>query len=210
MIFSHRGIGFSQQENSLEALRNAVEKGFSVEVDLRFIKNNIILSHDEVTDDKGGPEFNGLLKLMEDNPQVYFALHLKEDSPVLFNALADAMKGFNNFFLFMTDFSQDKFIITVFEKLGSSHLAMYTNDTFLDPALLEKTDYLWLDEMKFALYNDLENLFRYGKKIICCSPELLMKDYRGRLGFFQEKIGEQRKQIFGICTDFCPVYEKYL
>lgn len=206
VIFSHRGIGFVQQENSLEALRNAVEKGFSVEVDLRLVKNNIILSHNEVTDDKSESEFNALLKLIENNPQVYFALHLKEDSPVLFNALADATKGCNNCFIFMTDFAQGNFINSMSEKLGSSRLAMYANDTALDPALLVKVDYLWLDETKSALYRDLGFFFRYSKKIICCSPELFMKDYKDRLGYLKEEINRQRGKIFGVCTDFTGQY----
>lgn len=206
VIFSHRGIGFGQEENSLEALRNAVRGGFSVEVDLRFIKNNIILSHDEVTDDKSVPEFNDLLKLIEGNPQVYFALHLKEDSPVFFDALSDAIKGFNNCFLFMTDFVQGNFIATIFEKLRSSQLAMYANDTALDTALLGKADYLWLDETKSHIYDKLNYFQGFNKKIVCCSPELFMNDYNARLKGFQDMVRAHREDIFGICTDFCDTF----
>ncbi len=205
VIFSHRGIGFGPQENSLEALKKAVENGFSVEVDLRIIKNNIVLSHD-FNSNKPLADFEGLLKLIRDNPDVNFALHLKEDSPALFNTLADAIKGFNNCFLFMTDFAQGNFITSCFEKLGSSQLAMYANDATLDPALLVKVDYLWLDETKSALYRDLGFFFRDSKKIICCSPELFMKDYLDRLDYLKEEINRQRGKIFGVCTDFTGQY----
>lgn len=206
VIFSHRAIGFGKKENSIDAVSAAVQNGFSVEIDLRLKDNDILLSHDEGTDKAGNTEFSRLLEIIENNKAIFFALHLKEDSGVLFRKAAESVKKLGNVFLFVTDFNQDGFIKDVFDSAGSAHLALYVTGKNIDPQLAQKADYLWLDEAAGEIYNDLERFSSYGKKVICCSPELFSKDYNAKLGSFNERV-YSGKGVFGICTDFaihCP------
>ena len=40
IIFSHRGLGLNKPENSLEAFNEALDKGFSLEIDVQKTKDN--------------------------------------------------------------------------------------------------------------------------------------------------------------------------
>ena len=154
VIFSHRCKGFAKRENSLEACTAAVNKGFSIEIDLRLKKNTIILSHGFPVNQSrisagrfrvslygrtlqkkkprlsqrdtpcGVPlsrgaslnekyiedDFLGLLSLIKENPSIYFALHIKENSQDLFKRVNDAVERFTNCFIFVTDFPQHDLI----------------------------------------------------------------------------------------------------
>lgn len=205
IIFSHRGMGFGKKENSFEAICSVVKNVFSVELDLRLRNNNIVLSHDEVKDSKDVSEFNGLLKLMKENSHLFFALHLKDDLQALFQIVGYSIQPFKNCFLFITDFKQDNFITNMCEIIGKEHLALYVTDKDLDLNLVNKVDYLWLDETKSDIYDHLGYFIGFNKKIICCSPEIFTKDYNKRLEYLQNKILDT--DIFGICTDW-PEYYK--
>ena len=201
VIFSHRGIGFGKKENSLEAISSAVSKGFSVELDLRLLNNKIVLSHD-TTDSTDQDEAGGLGRIIKENPQTLFALHLKEDSEALFERVAVLIRPFSNCIVFVTDFMQDRFIEYVFSKLGKQRLALYTSDYNLDKHLIEKVSYLWLDESLNDIYGHLDHFYGTGKKLILCSPELFKKECSESLQFFKKTLSSQSKNIFGICTDF--------
>ncbi len=205
LIFSHRGIGFGARDNSSEALSKAAKQGFSLEVDLRLEDNAVILSHD--ASDTGEYEhFSVLLKLMQDYPAVYFALHLKENSEALFRDAGNQLKPFKNFFLFATDFRQDGFIREAYDLVGKERLALYVYNKVIDPGLIEKVDYLWMDETGGSIYKDLEHFNILGKKIVCCSPELYTHKYKSRVEYLKHKISESA--VFGICTDWPDYYAK--
>lgn len=206
VIFSHRGIGFGKKENSIEAISAAIQDGFCVEVDLRLKGDTIILSHEPGQNRQDEPEFNRLLEIIEKRQDILFALHLKEDSRVLFHKVAQAVRQLKNCFLFVTDFRQEDFINQMFEAVGSEHLALYVMDKDIDPLLAGKADYFWLDETKGPVYQDLGYFDSFHKKVICCSPELFLKDYKDRISLFNDKVFA-REDLFGICTDFsirCP------
>lgn len=212
VIFSHRGIGFAKTENSLEAFTQSVKEGFSVEADLRFKNSEIILAHDELSASCDPAEFRGFLNLISDNPDRLFALHIKENSKFLFERIADAVIGLRNCFLFVTDFEQRKFISEMYDRLGKERLGLYVTNKATHPDLINKVEYLWLDETEEDIYTNLNRYFNFNKKIICCSPELFVKDYDAKLKNFNYAVMSDNK-IFGICTDFagplksvrCPV-----
>lgn len=198
VIFSHRGVGFGNKENSIESLSNVVKKGVSVEVDLRLMRNNIILSHDE--EGTGEYEnFGGLLKLMEESPAIYFALHLKENSKVLFKEISGYLKALKNYFFFVTDFKQEDFIRYLFGVVGQDRLALYVRRKKVDTELAGKVDYFWMDETEENVYKDLDYFQGFNKKIICCSPELyIARATKERIINFRDMV---KNRIFGICTD---------
>lgn len=210
MIFSHRAIGFGFKENSLAAINAAVSKGFSVEIDLRIKDGKIVLTHDKGESEEG-QSFEGVIRLMQNNPGILFALHLKENSGELFKKAAESVKQFGNCILFATDFNQDPFISTLWELIGKERLALYARGKDIDLKLLEKVDYLWLDETGGDIYKEMDYFTLLKKKVICCSPELFLPDYGLKLEEFKKAILEG-SQAFGICTDFaqerlnhCPV-----
>lgn len=207
VIFSHRGIGFGSRENSLEAFTGVVTRGFSVEVDLRMKDKGIISSHDETGG--SGFEFSGLLQLIKENPEVFFALHIKEESQKLFQMAANSIRTFKNCFLFVTDFTQDSFIKEMFGSVGGKHLALYVVDKNIDLELRDKVDYFWLDETQQELYKDLGYFNQFHKKLVCCSPELFVKDYQDKLGIFHD-IVYKNPDLFGICSDFPAYYIKLI
>lgn len=205
VIFSHRGIGFAKAENSLEAFTQSVKEGFSVEADLRFKNNEIILAHDESSATYDPAEFRGFLNLISDNPDRLFALHIKENSKFLFERIADAVVGLRNCFLFVTDFEQGPFICEMYDRLGKERLGLYVTNKAVPADLINKAEYLWLDETEEDIYTNLEELRCFNKKIICCSPELFYKtDIHRNLERFRKIT--MNNNLFGICTDFAKDY----
>lgn len=206
VIFSHRAIGFGKKENSIEAINAAIRDGFSVELDLRLNGDTIILSH-EAGENSSDSEFDRLLEIIKDNQDILFALHLKEDSKVLFHKVGEAIRHLKNCFLFVTDFNQGDFIKEMSEVIGSERLALYIADKKIDPLLADKVDYFWLDETMEPIYQDLGYFGSFHKKVICCSPELFSQDYKKTIESFNERV-YAKEGAFGICTDFairCPV-----
>lgn len=204
VIFSHRGIGFGNKENSLISLTAAVKNGYSVEVDLRLLGDEIILSHDEKSRDEDLEEVEKLFQLAKDNPHAYFALHLKEDSEILYQKICNQVKELENCLIFVTDFKQDNFITSAFKAIGKERLALYAADESINPDLLNMVDYLWLDETKSNIYEDLSYFFKLNRKVICCSPELFNTEYQRRMELL--RIEALKNKIFGICTDFPGYY----
>lgn len=211
MIFSHRAIGFGQKENSKAAIAAAVKCGVSVEIDLRLRDGRVILTHDSSNGDDV-EEFSGLRQLIKDNPGVYFAFHLKEDSDKLFTKTAECILPFNNCILFVTDFKQDFFIERMHKLIGKERLAFYATDKNVDLSLVEKSGFLWIDEARESIYKEIGYFIGLNKKVICCSPELFSEDYAAGLKEFNDII-TSNSRVFGICTDFagqtksirCPV-----
>ena len=47
LIFSHRGLGFDKEENSIESYTHALNNGFSLEIDVQKTKDDVlVISHD--------------------------------------------------------------------------------------------------------------------------------------------------------------------
>jgi len=206
VIFSHRGIGFGERENSLAALSAAVKGGVSVEVDLRLNAGKITLSHE--ADRARGGEFEGLVELIKDSPDVIFAIHLKENSEDLFQRTLNSLSGFKNYFFFITDFRQDDFIRMTFSVVGKDHLALYVTEKDLDQDLVKRVGFFWLDETKANIYEELNYFTRFNKKIVCCSPEIFMANQQKHPERFIRFLENNKKNIFGICTDIGSFYEK--
>ena len=199
VIFSHRGISFGSKENSLGNFKNAIKEGFSIEADLRIKGARVILSHNERGENIF--EFEGLIELALEYPDLLFALHLKEDSEVLINRASQAINGKKNCFLFCTDFPQESFIRKFYKEIAKDNLALYITEREICPDLVNKVDYLWLDETKQEIYRDLSYFKKFNKKIICCSPELSLSRINDKKNASFEKVVKDQG-LFGICTDF--------
>lgn len=206
VIFSHRGIGFGRKENYLEAFNEAVKEGFSVEADLRSKDNEVILAHDEPNSFTVPAEFSGFLKLINNNPYILFALHIKENSRLLFERIADTIGPLKNCFIFVTDFPQDEFIETMFRAIGKESLALYITSKNINYALAGKTSYFWVDETQGDIFAQLKCLNNLKKKIICCSPELFSRNHNARKEFLKKEI--RKNNIFGVCTDTPDFYKE--
>jgi hypothetical protein len=203
VIFSHRGIGFDSKENSLGNFKNAIKEGFSIEADLRINGERVILSHDERKETLF--EFEGLMELVLEYPNILFALHLKGNSEVLISRVIQAIYGKNNCFIFCTDLPQEPFIKQLHEEIPKNNLALYITKREVSRILVNKVDYLWLDETKQEIYRDLSYFMEFNKKIICCSPELYLSRINDKQISSFDKVAKEQN-IFGICTDFPRKY----
>lgn len=205
VIFSHRGIGFGKNENSIDAINTAAGEGVSIEVDLRLKNGNVVLAHDDaVVQKKENDEFIELLKINERNRDVFVALHLKENSDILFNKVTQNLRKLHNYFIFATDFDQPDFIKRLSQNIGPGHLALYIKARDFNRGLADMVNFFWLDETQGDIYKDLDYFAKFNKKIVCCSPELFSETDNARLDDFRDKIAN--RDIFGVCTDYPDYY----
>lgn len=157
-----------------------------------------MLSHDESKEPIF--EFEGLMELALEYPDTLFALHLKENSEVLTDKVSQAVGGKKNCFLFLTDFPQESLILKLHKEISKNNLALYVTEKEIDPNLVDKVDYLWLDETRQEIYKDLGYFKKFNKKIICCSPELFLSRMNAKkIASFKKIVKDSN--IFGICTD---------
>lgn len=199
VIFAHRARGFGKKDNSLAAVRAAVKKGISVEVDLRLKNGRVVLAHDAPAAG-GNNEFCAIVDLMNNHKNILFALHLKEPSRRLFLKAGEAVKNLKNCFLLVTDFPQATFIRLMRNIVAKYNLALYVTGKKISPGLADKAAYFWMDETAGRIYDESDYFRKFKKKMIFCSPELFMPDYKRRLT--QAAAILSKKDIFGVCTDF--------
>ena len=97
-IFAHR-ILFNGIENNIDAIPHFNKLGIGIELDLRFGKNGVYISHDKTKD---GISFESACKICQ-NTNIRMALHIKEVD-VMENVIKLLKKyRLKNYFLFDTE-----------------------------------------------------------------------------------------------------------
>lgn len=181
-IFSHRGIGFGKPENSLESFRAALDKGFSIEVDVQKTKDDyLVVNHDielsrlnvhnKITNMNyrelqplGIPSLDEVLSEFTHyhSQHQLIALHVKDENQGDILARIDSIITAHNL-------EKDCFLFDL-TKNGASYLRQrnpslrvgislgekrYSPTIFLHDDLIDFSDYdiIWLDEWNSGLYN---------------------------------------------------------
>ena len=77
-IIAHRGFWIkSNQKNSVEAFKLALENGFGIETDLRDFNGNIVISHDVPTE--SCITFHDFMAIVQEYPPQTLSLNIKSD-----------------------------------------------------------------------------------------------------------------------------------
>ena len=103
-IFAHRGLWSSiKEQNSIASVKNALLKGFDVEIDLRYQDGQFLISHDDIDSSKKYVHLKDMLKVIKNYPERKFAIHFKyndweECEPKIISSVLDGYK--NQIFLF--------------------------------------------------------------------------------------------------------------
>jgi len=202
IIFSHRGLGFNEEENSIEGYRKALMEGFSIEIDVQKTKDNqIVISHDanlkrtknidmkisesSLEDIKHLiPSFNEILNILSKSKQEQLmAIHIKDKKQesllrILCNQITEE-KIENRCFVFdVTKAGRDliRSINPNIKVAFSVGEKVYGDTIYLwEDVCNEDFDIVWWDEwVEGTLYKseNLKLLKECGKVVYAISPEL--------------------------------------
>jgi len=216
-IFAHRGICKDHSENTYQALKSALDFGFSVETDVRFGKDKkLIMSHDELLESSKSSEdvlifsdFLSLIKEYEGTDLV--ALHIKEPcNKELLEAVSGSIQG-SRLETKIFVFDVEKNLINVLKRnfpkvkigLSVSEKRYIPILYFLEEVIdSELADVIWADEWEGGLYDSyfFKKIAENSKKSYVISPEL-HKDLSvvGCKQTWKELIAWG---VDGICTDY--------
>jgi hypothetical protein len=185
-IIAHRAL-FNGQENKIECIKHYKKLGIGVELDLRYGKNGVYMSHD-VKDN--GELFETACKLCS-NSKIKMALHIKEIKVVKETIEILKKYSIHNCFLFDTEGNDISKIMNEFD------VAEYVNQKYDN--LQQKI--LWCDETGKKWYdkNYISNMHKNNKILYAMSFEVVNTDYKE-----DEMISEWKRLIElgidGICT----------
>jgi hypothetical protein len=196
-IIAHRGFwNKSNEKNSVEAFKLALENGFGIETDLRDFNGNIVISHDVPTE--SCVTFHKFMEIVQEYPSKTLALNIKSDG--LQELSKKDLGNYTDYFFFD---------MSVPDTLGYSKnkLVFYTrySDIELHPALLNNATGVWLDNFSSNVLdvNSLDGFLDLNKKVVLVSPELHGFKYGGYWNQLQEylKSNPEKVQYIGLCTD---------
>jgi hypothetical protein len=200
-ILAHRGLWFKKDErNTLQALTQALAKGYGLETDVRDLNGQLMLSHDMPLSSVAIP-FEALLEAYSSGKYTStLAINVKADG--LQNPLKDLLARYEvrNYFVF--DMSVPD-TLGYFAK-GMKTFVRYSELEF-NKKLTEMSTGLWLDEL-LGPWVDAEILYEASllSPALCfVSPEL---HGRAHMWHWEEILRARELGVdmskFLICTDF--------
>ena len=196
-ILCHRGLWVNNKEqNKLVAFKKALENGFGVELDVRDMNSDIVISHDP-------PEGKNAL-LLEDFFQLYktypdsspwIALNVKADG--LNSAIKNVIESYQieNYFTF--DMSIPEMLR--FKNIGLKYFSRLS-EYERDPIMIDYASGIWLDVFETQWYDEdyLNDLLRNKKDICIVSSELHGRDNQSQW-LLLKKIPDNSGLM--LCTD---------
>jgi len=196
-IICHRGLWRKREEqNTLDSFALAFNNGFGIEIDVRQMQNQLVISHDPVSSIK-------LLTLEEvlelycklASKENFIAINIKTDG--IAKNLQRTLKSFNinNYFTFDMSVPEMRIYNTYGIKYFSRASELEKEIVLLDGAMG-----VWLDsfETDWFSYNIFEKIINLGKTLCIVSPEL-----HGRYHLKQWSLinNYPMKNKLMICTD---------
>jgi glycerophosphoryl diester phosphodiesterase len=196
-IIAHRGFWLeSNQKNSIEAFKLALNNGFGIETDLRDFNGKIVISHD--VPNKSCISFDEFMAIIQEYPPQTLSLNIKSDG--LQKLAKEVLGSYKEYFFFD---------MSVPDTLGysRSQLIFYTrySDIELHPALLSESSGVWLDNFSSNKLDidSLERFLNLNKNVVLVSPELHGFDYESYWNQLLKhlKLNPDKIQYIGLCTD---------
>jgi hypothetical protein len=196
-IIAHRGFWtVSDEKNTIEAFKLALENGFGIETDLRDFNGQIVISHDIPT--ACATTFEEFMILVRKYSPQTLSLNIKSDG--LQELAQKDLDNYSKYFFFD---------MSIPDTLGyaKSKLTFYTRCSDIEeyPALLNESDGIWLDNFS-SNHLDIDSLSRFldlNKKVVLVSPELHTFEYKPYwnqlLNYLKSNPGKASN--IGLCTD---------
>jgi len=204
-IICHRGIWNTHREqNTLQSFKNAFDKGYGVELDVRDYNSNIVISHDPPA---GNDHIylNQVLGLFSDccfNDQL-IAINIKSDG--ILKSIQELLATFNITQYFTFDMSIPETI--QYKKQGIKYFTRYS-EYEKEPILIEQAVGIWYDCFydNNISYDKLNQFIDMKKNICIVSAELHNRDNKEQW----KKIHEySRFKELMICTDLPQEAKEY-
>lgn len=200
-IIAHRGLWTKkEQQNTMEALLNAIRLGYGIETDIREHKGNLVISHDIASGkDISLDSFLQRVSQLPNFEEVTIALNVKEDGlEKLLQKLFSLYRLTENMFFFDMSSASHFSYSKIFRP---ENIATRQSDIEPEPVLYEKSGMVWIDCVTKD-WSDMEKIKRHldnRKKVAFVSPELHKRDYKN----FWDLIKRFSKtDEVMICTDF--------
>ena len=188
-IFAHRGINKNYSENTYQALKAALDFGFSVETDVRFGRDKkLIISHDELLESSKSSEdifvLSDFLSLIKEYKGTDLAaLHIKEPyNRELLETVSGSIQG-NCLEAKIFVFDVEKNLIDILRRnFPKVKIGLSVSEKKYIPILYfleevvdsEFADVIWADEWEGGLYDSyfFKKIAENSKKSYVISPEL--------------------------------------
>ena len=189
-IFAHRGLWRSESDkNSLKAIDEAVGHGFAVEIDLRVLNHELVVSHDYPA--KGAPKFLDIQRL----DSARLALNIKEDGMSgYFVPLRDEFIKNGSFFFDGSIPEMRSYF------LNNLPIANRVSELEKIPDIPSK--YIWLDVFDSDWWDESKviELKTNGVDVIIVSPELHGRDPDTAWTLYCNLLKNEIE--VGMCTDY--------
>jgi len=200
-IIAHRGLHYSEDEkNSETAIQRAIDQGFGIEVDVRDINRNIVISHDPPNNEHTLLSFEWLLQqVCAAKFTGRIALNIKSDglSEFISSAILSQAAPVSQFYVF------DMSVPDTMTYLRSS-VNVYTRQSEyeLDPILLDEVQGVWIDDFSGSnqQVGSAKQLIDKGLRVAVVSSEL----HKRRHAELWNQIYESKiylSPLFELCTD---------
>lgn len=208
-ILAHRGIWSREEDqNSLQALVDAVKSGFGVETDFRDFSGNLVISHDlpssemYLTADAFFSEYN----------------HCKSEGRLALNIKADGLQRLLIETLERNKIDRKKYFAFDMSVPDALHFfkinfPVYTRTSEYEeiPSFLSRAVGVWVDSFteKFPQVEVAQKLIDDGYRVTLVSPELHGRSY---INIWDEvySVGLHKNCNFELCTDYPKLaYEKF-
>ena len=167
-ILCHRGFwNLANEKNTVNALKNALERGYGFESDVRDFCGRLVISHDPAREDS--PALEEVLKILA-GTGCCFAINIKADGLVENLSVLLERYAIKNYFTFDMSIPQ----MLCYRAAG---LKFFTRQSEFEPAPLLYADAegIWLDSFESDEWITLELIEKHlnaGKKVCVVSPEL--------------------------------------
>ena len=191
-IFAHRGLwGEGVEGNSNEALLGALDRGFSVETDIRDHLGRIVVSHDPIPKGHDPMTLDALLS-HQTSSSGYLALNVKSDGLI-------GIQGRITERAFFFDMSSPE---TLRYAKAGLEIALRLSDLEPNLAPMGVThSWLWIDAFVHDWYTDIKlSDYQNLKGVILVSPELHGRGHEAVWDFASENW--EKIQNLCICTDY--------
>ncbi len=197
-ILAHRGWwNTTEQKNSIESFKLALENGFGIETDLRDYDGEIVISHDMPTSESVSFEF--FMDLVKQYEPQTLALNIKSDG--LQSLVSEYLSDYTDYFVFD---------MSVPDTLGymNKNIRYYTRYSDIEPipSLIENAAGVWIDCFSSSELDlvALDEFIDKGKSVVLVSPELHGFEYKKYWNDLSQYLNKKPQALdrIGLCTDF--------
>jgi hypothetical protein len=205
ILLAHRGLWkVKSEQNTLDAFRAAFARGFGVELDVRDLGGELVISHDPPL--AGSLTFADVLSLHADYPsRPVIAINIKADG--LTQPLAERLAAYPGASYFCFDMS----VPDALHYLRAGLTAFTRHSEYeAEPSFLHEAAGVWLDRFVDPWVNpsDIIGQLSAGKRVAVVSPELHRKPHLQAWGLWRAALAASAlppaliAERLMLCTDF--------